>query len=95
MDSQAGDAAGAVAGDVEPGAGVDEGRVPALEHAPGVRQRAPQRVQRVPLRVGRRRHGRRQQNRRERRGPGRRHRHRSLARVPDAGEEEWGNGRSE
>ena len=74
--SHAGDAVVAVAGDVEPGAGVDEGGVPALEHAPGVLERAPQRVQRVALRVGRRRHGGRRQHRR------RNHQSRSRSRRP-------------
>lgn len=51
--SQADDAADLVAGDVEPGAGGDERGIPALQHAVGVRQPLPQRVERVPLVVGR------------------------------------------
>jgi hypothetical protein len=57
QDSQAFDAAGLVAGDVEPGAGVDERGVPALQHAVGVPEPLPQRVERVPLVVGRPRAG--------------------------------------
>ena len=51
--SQADDAAGLVAGDVEPGAGVDERGIPALQYAVGVGQPLPQRVERVALVVGR------------------------------------------
>jgi len=51
---------------VEPGAGVDERGVPALEHASGVRERAPQGVERIALRVGRQRHVGRRQHRRRR-----------------------------
>ena len=51
--SQADDSAGLVAGDVEPGAGVDERGIPALQHAVGVGQPLPQRVERVALVVGR------------------------------------------
>jgi len=42
---------------VEPGAGVDERGVPALQHAVGVPEPLPQRVERVPLVVGRPRGG--------------------------------------
>jgi hypothetical protein len=48
--SHARDAVAAVAGDVEPGAGVDERGVPALEHAAGVPEAAAQRRERVPPR---------------------------------------------
>jgi hypothetical protein len=50
--SQAGDAVVAVAGDVEPGAGVDERGVPALQNAAGVPEAPAQRRERVALRVG-------------------------------------------
>jgi hypothetical protein len=50
--SQACDAIVAVACDVEPGAGVDERGVPALQHAAGVPQAAAQRGERVSLGVG-------------------------------------------
>ena len=37
-----------VAGDMEPGAGVDEGGIPALQHVGGIRQPRPPCVQRFP-----------------------------------------------
>lgn len=47
-----GDAVVGVAGDVEPGAGVDERRVPALEHAAGVGEALAEGVEGVALGVG-------------------------------------------
>lgn len=42
-----------VASDMEPGAGVDEGRVPALQHVSGIMEPRPQSMQSLSFWVGR------------------------------------------